>query len=114
MTDCLFCKIVDKEIPAEIVAENESVLAFRDIDSKAPSHCLIIPKTHIESTLGLSKDNIHILGEMGLMANTVAISEGIDTSGYRWVINTGKDGGQSVFHIHLHILGGRRLNWPPG
>jgi histidine triad (HIT) family protein len=114
MNDCLFCKIIEKRIPADIIAENENVLAFRDIDSKAPTHILIIPKNHIESTLQLTKENINILGDMGLLANNIAKTEGIDESGYRWVINTGKDGGQSVYHIHLHLLGGRRLGWPPG
>ncbi|MBT3250280.1 MAG: histidine triad nucleotide-binding protein [Candidatus Marinimicrobia bacterium] len=114
MNDCLFCKIIEKIIPADIVAENENVLAFKDIDSKAPTHILIIPKNHIESTLELTGDNINILGEMGLMANNIAKTEGIDEAGYRWVINTGINGGQSVYHIHLHLLGGRRLGWPPG
>ena len=113
MNDCLFCKIIEKIIPADIVAENENVLAFKDIDSKAPTHILIIPKNHIESTLELTGDNINILGEMGLMANNIAKTEGIDEAGYRWVINTGINGGQSVYHIHLHLLGGRRLGWPP-
>ena len=104
MNDCLFCKIIEKIIPADIVAENENVLAFKDIDSKAPTHILIIPKNHIESTLELTGDNINILGEMGLMANNIAKTEGIDEAGYRWVINTGINGGQSVYHIHLHLL----------
>ena len=104
MNDCLFCKIIEKIIPADIVAENENVLAFKDIDSKAPTHILIIPKNHIESTLELTGDNINILGEMGLMANNIAKTEGIYEAGYRWVINTGINGGQSVYHIHLHLL----------
>ena len=114
MPDCLFCKIIKGEIPAEIVAENDHALAFRDINPQASTHVLVIPKVHIASTGDLNKDNIDALSHMALLANEIAISEGLTDSGYRWVINTGDDGGQTVFHIHLHLLGGRQLNWPPG
>ena len=114
MSDCLFCKIIDGEIPAEIVAKNDHALAFRDINPQASTHVLVIPREHIASTRELNKDNIDALSQMALLANEIAISEGLTDSGYRWVINTGDDGGQTVFHIHLHLLGGRQLNWPPG
>jgi len=114
MSDCLFCKIIDGEIPAEIVAKNDHALAFRDINPQASTHVLVIPREHIASTRDLNKDNMDVLSHMALLANEIAISEGLTDSGYRWVINTGDDGGQTVFHIHLHLLGGRQLNWPPG
>ncbi len=114
MSDCLFCKIIKGEIPAEIVAENNHALAFRDINPQASTHVLIIPKVHISSTRDLNNENIDALSQMALLANEISDSEGIKDSGYRWVINTGNDGGQTVFHIHLHLLGGRQMNWPPG
>ena len=114
MSDCLFCKIINGEIPAEIVAENDQVLAFRDINPQASTHVLVIPKVHIESTRNLNNDNIDVLSHMALLANEISDSEKIKDSGYRWVINTGGDGGQTVYHIHLHLLGGRQMNWPPG
>jgi len=114
MSDCLFCKIIKGEIPAEIVAENNYALAFRDINPQASTHVLIIPKVHISSTRDLNNENIDALSQMALLANEISDSEGIKDSGYRWVINTGNDGGQTVFHIHLHLLGGRQMNWPPG
>ena len=114
MSDCLFCKIIDGEIPAEIVAKSDHALAFRDINPQASTHVLVIPREHIASSRDLNKDNIDALSHMALLANEISISEGLTNSGYRWVINTGDDGGQTVFHIHLHLLGGRQLNWPPG
>ena len=114
MSDCLFCKIIDGEIPAEIVAENDYALAFRDINPQASTHILVIPREHIASTQDLHKDNMDTLLHLALLANEIAISEGLTDSGYRWVINTGDDGGQTIFHIHLHLLGGRQFNWPPG
>ena len=114
MPDCLFCKIIKAEIPAEIAAENDHALAFRDINPQASTHVLIIPKVHISSTRDLNNENIDALSQMALLANEISDSEGIKDSGYRWVINTGNDGGQTVFHIHLHLLGGRQMNWPPG
>ena len=112
--DCLFCKIINGVIPADIVDQNDTVLAFRDINPQAATHILIIPKAHIASTRDLNDRNIHCLLEMAVMANKIADSEGISESGYRWVINTGNDGGQTVHHLHLHLLGGRQLQWPPG
>lgn len=114
MSDCLFCKISVGIIPAEVVKENEKVLAFRDINPQAPTHILVIPREHIASTLDLTPDNSMVLVDMTLLAQEIARDEGIDDSGYRWVINTGSSAGQTVFHIHLHLLGGRPMTWPPG
>lgn len=111
-SDCLFCRIVRREIPATIVREDEHTLAFRDIDPKAPTHVLVIPKTHVAS-LNEAADAA-ALGELLLAAREIAKAEGIDGSGYRTVINTGAGAGQTVFHVHLHLLGGRSLTWPPG
>jgi histidine triad (HIT) family protein len=113
MTDsCLFCRIVRREIPAKVVYEDEETLAFRDIDPKAPTHVLVIPKTHVPS-LNEATDPA-MLGRLMLVARTIAEAEGLLTDGYRTVVNTGAHAGQTVFHIHLHLLGGRPLGWPPG
>jgi len=109
---CLFCRIVRKEIPSTIVLENEHVIAFRDIDPKAPTHVLVVPKTHV-ATLDDATD-ARMLGELLLAAAAIARDEGIVEGGYRTVVNCGADAGQSVFHVHLHLLGGRKLAWPPG
>ena len=109
---CLFCRIVRKEIPAKIVYEDEEMLAFRDIDPKAPTHVLVIPRAHIPS-LNEASDAAQ-LGRLVLTARKIAASEGIAESGYRLVFNTGADSGQTVHHVHLHLLGGRRMKWPPG
>ncbi len=114
MSDCLFCKIRDREIPAEIVFENEFVLAFNDINPQAPIHILIIPKEHIPTSNDISASNMDMLGEMHLAAKEIAMKKGIATDGYRTIINCNSDGGQVVFHLHMHLLGGRQLNWPPG
>jgi histidine triad (HIT) family protein len=111
-SDCLFCRIVRREIPATIVREDEHTLAFRDIDPKAPTHVLVIPKTHVASLD--QADDAATLGRLLLAAREIARSEGIDKSGYRTVINTGADAGQTVHHVHLHLLGGRDMTWPPG
>lgn len=109
---CLFCRIVRKEIPAALVFENEHVVAFRDIDPKAPTHVLLVPREHV-ATLDDATD-AHMLGELVFAAAQVARAEGLAEGGYRTVINCGANAGQSVFHIHLHLLGGRALAWPPG
>jgi histidine triad (HIT) family protein len=109
---CLFCRIARGEIPAKLVLENEHVMAFRDIDPKAPTHVLVIPRTHVASLEEAT--DARLLGEMQLAAAQVARQEGLVAGGYRTVINTGADAGQTVFHIHLHLLGGRKLAWPPG
>lgn len=109
---CLFCRIVRKEIPAKLVLENEHVVAFRDINPKAPTHVLVVPRVHV-ATLDEATD-AHMLGEMQLAAATIARAEGIVEGGYRTVINCGADAGQSVLHVHLHLMGGRKMGWPPG
>ena len=111
-TDCLFCKIVKKEVPASIVAENGHCIAFRDINPQAPTHILVIPRQHVAS-LNELKDPA-VIGQMHHMAAQLAKTEGLAERGYRTVINTNADAGQTVFHIHLHLLGGRRMTWPPG
>jgi histidine triad (HIT) family protein len=114
MSDCLFCKIIEGEIPSDKVYENEHIFAFRDIDPKAPTHILIIPKEHIATTNDLNESYKTIIGEIMLTAKQLAEGEGIAESGYRTVFNCNKDGGQAVYHIHLHLLGGRQMGWPPG
>lgn len=110
--NCLFCRIVSGAIPADIVARTDDAIAFRDIGPKAPTHILVIPKEHVASLdeVGEAMD----LGALMRLAREVAKKEGIGGSGYRVVINTGDDGGQTVDHLHLHVLGGRRMTWPPG
>jgi histidine triad (HIT) family protein len=110
--DCLFCRIVRREIPATIVAEDDHCLAFNDIGPKAPTHVLVIPKAHF-ATLNDVKDP-QVTGRLFAMVQEIARDKGFDAKGYRTVINTNEDGGQTVHHLHVHILAGRRLQWPPG
>lgn len=112
IVDCLFCKLVARQIPAEIVDETPGCLAFRDVSPQAPVHILVIPKKHTASLA--ESDDPALLGEMLDFARRLAKREGIEDSGYRTVINTGPNGGQSVDHLHVHLMGGRRLSWPPG
>jgi len=112
--NCLFCKIAAGEVPATIVYENTEIMAFRDIRPQAPSHLLVIPKRHIETIDHISAEDVPLLGQMVLTAKKLANEEGISKAGYRLVFNVRSDGGQVVYHIHLHILGGRQMNWPPG
>ncbi|MEW6004915.1 MAG: histidine triad nucleotide-binding protein [Stygiobacter sp.] len=116
MAETIFAKIIRKEIPADIVFENETVLAFKDINPQAPVHVLIIPKiTEIESAKDLSTEkHSKLLGELFYAANEIAKKLGVFESGFRLVINSGKDSGQEVPHLHIHLLGGRKLTWPPG
>ncbi len=111
---CLFCKIIAKEIPAQIVYENDHVLAFKDIHPAAPAHALVIPKRHIVGIRDAKPEDAALLGELMLAGRHVAEELGVGESGYRLVVNQGADAGQSVFHMHLHVLGGRPLAWPPG
>jgi len=113
MSDCLFCKIVKKEIPCHKVYENENFLGFFDIDPKAPTHILVIPKKHFENVDELVQSDLSLTSELMKVATQIAKQENLN-NGFRIVINTGKDGGQSVFHVHAHVLGGRSLSWPPG
>jgi histidine triad (HIT) family protein len=110
--DCLFCRIVRGEIPAKIVKETPECIAFRDINPQAPVHVLVIPREHVES-LNTTRDPA-LVGRLALVAAEIARSEGIHDTGYRAIINTNANAGQTVFHIHLHLLGGRRMAWPPG
>lgn len=112
MPDCLFCRIARKEIPAQIVAETDDCLAFRDISPQAPTHVVVIPKEHVDSLAGVT-DPLAV-GRVVLLAASVARSLGVEGSGYRVVMNTGADGGQTVQHLHAHLLAGRPLRWPPG
>ncbi|MFC1959214.1 histidine triad nucleotide-binding protein [Chloroflexota bacterium] len=112
--DCLFCKIVAGELPAKAVYESDTVLAFADIEPSAPHHVLVIPKLHIAGPLALDKTTASVMGELFLAAKTVAVQAGFAETGYRLVMNQGQQGGQSVFHMHLHVLGGRQMQWPPG
>jgi histidine triad (HIT) family protein len=114
MEDCLFCKIINKEIPSDIVFEDENILAFKDIDPQAPVHILIIPKEHITTTNDLEENHKELIGEIHLVAKNLAKEFGISADGYRTVLNCNKSGGQAVYHIHLHLLGGRQMKWPPG
>lgn len=112
MSDCIFCKIASGEIPASLVARTDRLVAFRDVGPQAPVHVLVIPTEHLAS-LEEVKDG-QLLGEMLLLARQIARDEKIAADGYRIVLNTNRNGGQTVFHLHLHLLGGRRLTWPPG
>ena len=114
MEDCIFCKIVNKKIPTETVLEDEQVLAFRDINPQAPVHILIIPKEHFSSLNEIPENKKGLLSHILLQARQIAIKMGIADNGYRIVLNTARDSGQEVFHIHFHLLGGRRMTWPPG
>lgn len=112
--DCLFCKINQGTIPAEKVFENDGLFAIRDINPQAPTHLLIIPKKHFSTLLDLQTADQELIGSIYTTANQIAKEEGISQSGFRVVANCGADGGQSVYHIHFHLLGGRPLHWPPG
>ncbi len=112
--DCVFCRIVRRELPAKVVFEDERLLAFEDIRPKAPVHILIIPKDHFASLNEAPDGSGALLGEILLRARAIARDKGVGESGYRIVLNTAGDSGQEVFHIHFHVLGGRRLEWPPG
>ena len=115
MTDCLFCRIVAGEIPAQIVKRSDDVLAFRDIDPRAPVHVLVIPVKHVAAVRNAGgADGERLLGRVLAFAAEVASELGLDGGGYRLVTNTGPDAGQSVDHLHFHLLGGRRMTWPPG
>ena len=113
-SDCLFCKIVEGDVPADVIAESDHALAFRDIAPKAPVHVLVIPKLHVASLGDADAAHAEILGDLMLLARDVAVAEGVAETGYRTILNTGDDGGQSVHHLHAHVLGGRSLGWPPG
>jgi histidine triad (HIT) family protein len=114
MSDCLFCKIINREIKGAIVYEDDRVLAFNDINPQAPTHVLVVPKRHIASLNDLTPEDDQLVGELARRAAAIARERGISAGGYRTVFNTNRDAGQTVFHIHLHLLGGRGMQWPPG
>ena len=114
MEDCIFCKIINKEIPTSIVFEDEKMIAFNDINPQAPIHILLLPREHFASLNDIPEEKKSILSHLLLKARQIAQEKRIAEKGYRIVLNTEKDSGQEVFHIHLHLLGGRRMNWPPG
>ncbi|GAA4492171.1 histidine triad nucleotide-binding protein [Actinoallomurus oryzae] len=112
--DCLFCKIVSGDVPATVVRETDRTLAFRDINPQAPTHVLVVPKAHHPTAADLASSDAGLLAELVRGTHEVAVAEGVAESGYRVVFNTGPGAGQTVFHVHAHVLGGRGLNWPPG
>jgi histidine triad (HIT) family protein len=114
MADCLFCKIIARETPASIVYEDDRVVAFNDINPQGSTHVLVVPKRHIATLNDLSPDDDQTVGEIVRRAAAIAAERGIAAGGYRTVFNTNRDAGQTVFHIHLHLIGGRSLAWPPG
>ena len=111
--DCLFCRIAAGEIPAELVRSEKDAVAFRDVNPQAPTHILIIPRKHIPSVTDLGPEDEPLIGTLFAMARDLAKEEGLSEAGYRMVVNAGPDAGQSVFHVHLHLLGGRHMGWPP-
>lgn len=114
MSDCIFCKIAAGEIPADFVYQDDHVVAFRDITPQAPTHILVIPRRHVPTLLDTGPETAPLLGRMQHAAVEIARQEGLDRRGFRLVTNCLEEAGQSVFHLHLHLLGGRRLGWPPG
>ena len=114
MTDCLFCKIVSRQIPAKIVYEDERILAFEDINPQAPLHALVIPKLHVATLNDLTAGHDVLVGEMTRRAAAIAKERGFSERGFRTVLNTNREAGQTVFHIHIHLLAGRSFAWPPG
>lgn len=112
--DCLFCRIINRELPAKMVHEDDEFIAFNDINPQAPTHILVVPRRHIAGLNDTTPEDADLLGRLHLLAAQLAQQRGIAESGYRTVLNTGRGAGQSIFHLHLHLLGGRGLRWPPG
>ena len=112
--DCLFCKLISGEIPATEVYRDDDIFAFEDINPIAPTHILVIPIKHLSDIKSANQDDQELIGKMLLIANQIATEKGLAEGGFRYVINTGKNGGQTVYHLHLHIIGGRSMSWPPG
>ncbi len=112
--DCIFCKIIEGAIATDKVYEDENIVAFNDVNPQAPVHIIIIPKKHIEKLSDLTQEDSLLIGEMIIKATYIASEKGIESSGYRLIFNCNKDAGQTVFHIHLHLIGGRKFSWPPG
>jgi len=114
MADCLICKIIQRDIPARLVYEDDRVAAFDDINPQAPTHVLVVPKRHIATLNELSTEDDQLIGELMRRASAIAAERGLAAGGYRTVINTNRDAGQTILHIHVHLLGGRSMGWPPG
>lgn len=114
MSDCVFCRIIEKKMPSKIVYEDELSLVFEDINPQAPVHMLVIPKKHIPTLLALKEEDDHLVGHLLKVANKIARDKGISERGFRVVTNCNPESGQTVYHIHLHVLGGRYMHWPPG
>lgn len=114
ISDCVFCKIIDKKIPAKIIFENDDILAFEDTRPQAPVHILFVPKRHIDKVADMKDADGPLMGKMILAAKDIAARKKIDESGYRIILNCNRDAGQEVFHLHMHLMGGRKFSWPPG
>lgn len=114
MSDCIFCKIADKTIPSKLVYEDDQIMAFDDLRPQSPVHTLVIPKRHVISVQELGEQDQTLLGRLLLTCTKIAKLKGLADNGYRLVANTGRDGGQTVFHLHFHVMGGRHMAWPPG
>ncbi|MEK7846880.1 MAG: histidine triad nucleotide-binding protein [Nitrospinota bacterium] len=114
MIDCIFCKIIKGEIPSKKVYEDKDIFAFEDINPQSPIHILIVPKKHIAKSLDVTEEEKELIGSIFMVANRLAVERGIAESGFRLIVNCNRDSGQEVFHIHFHLLGGRRMKWPPG
>lgn len=114
MTNCIFCRIASGEIPATVVHQDDQVVAFRDLNPQAPTHVLVVPRRHIATLNDVTGADAQLIGQMYLAAKAVAAADGIAERGYRTVFNCNADAGQTVFHLHLHVLGGRVMDWPPG
>ncbi|MFH1287186.1 MAG: histidine triad nucleotide-binding protein [bacterium] len=112
--DCLFCKIINKEIKSDIIHEDKECIAFNDINPQAPVHFLIIPKKHISTILDIKEEDNKLIGHLFSIANKLAKEKKVDLRGFRLIMNCNPDSGQVIYHIHLHVLGGRKMNWPPG
>lgn len=112
--DCIFCRITDGDIDADVVRRTDTIVAFRDTNPQAPTHVLLVPREHVSSLAELDREHRAVAGDLLLVARDVARDEGLEEGGYRVVANTGSDGGQTVPHLHLHLLGGRAFSWPPG
>src|SRR5512139_798419 len=112
--NCIFCKIIEKKIPARLVHEDDMAIAFEDINPQAPTHILIVPKKHVADIHSMKKEDREMIGHLFFIAQIIAEKQGLEREGYRLVINNGRDAGQAVFHIHLHLLSGRTFSWPPG
>ena len=114
MSDCLFCRIISKKTPAKIIYDDEAITAFEDVNPQAPVHTLIVPKKHLSTTLDIAEEDNELIGRLIRVASRIAMEKGIAERGFRLVMNTNPEAGQSVYHIHLHLLGGRPMRWPPG